>query len=494
MRRKKSAIYLRKSRSDEGIEALRKHKEMLIRLADSKGLHYEIYEEIGSSISLDVRDELNRLFANIDQYENVIVMDIDRLSRSLADMEQIKNLFIDKEIKIITPSQVIDLSVDSQELMVDFQSVIANAEYKQIKKRMRRGRIEGARAGNWVAGVTPLGYNIDKKSKKLVPNKDELPLVREIFRMALTNQTPADISDQLNKRGYKTRKGNKFTAYAIQTILSNMAYIGYVVYRENPDIKGRKPEEVVTPNAHTAIISELDYLEVQKLLKARRTNHGRNSALYRTYLQGLVFCAECGRQMTIQFTSADKEGRNVDSINFQACRTEGCKTQGISCKEVEEAVRVELYSLKSKVFHQFQQLKGQDNRGKEVEYSTLIAKHQSEIKRGEGKLDNLLDLQLDGAIDKDTYSKKKAEIQQDIQELRQEIKRLELSIQKLDKDSQSNMLLHTMRMIDKIDIMDKEEANRWLKTIIARIEYSRPKPNSLRRSAKGEPVINIIAM
>lgn len=491
---KKSAIYLRKSRSDEGIDALRKHKEVLVRLAEGRELQYDIYEEIGSSISLEVRDELNRLFANIDQYENVIVMDIDRLSRSLADMEQIKNLFIDKDIKIVTPSQVIDLSVDSQELMVDFQSVIASAEYKQIKKRLRRGRIEGARAGNWVAGITPIGYDIDRKAKKLMPNKMEVPLIREIFNMALKNLSSGEIALKLNERGYRTRKGNEFTPYAIQTILSNMTYIGYVVYKENAKVKGRKPEEVVTPNAHPAIISELDFLEVQRLMKARRTNQGRNAPLYRTFLQGLVFCAECGRQMTVQYNSADKGDRNHDLLTFQACRTKDCPTQGIKCKDIEDVVRDKIKEQRDEVEKELAAMRGKDTSSLEKDLSKLIEKQNADIKKAKTRLDNLLDLQLDGDIDKETYNRKKDEIQEGIKQSKQEVKRLELQIAGLDTEKQAKKLKQFISYVDNLDLMEKDDANRWLRTIFNRVEYRRAKPKGvLRRSAKGEPEISIVA-
>ncbi|MEH7117190.1 recombinase family protein [Neobacillus vireti] len=488
MTARKSAIYLRKSRAEEGIEALKTHKQVLSRRAAELGLEVDIYEEIGSSVSMEVRDELNRMLARIEEYENVLVMDIDRLSRSLADMEYIKNLFIEKDVKIVTPNQVIDLSIEAQNMMVDFQSVIAKAEYQQIRKRMRIGKLEGARKGHWVSANTPLGYEYDRKTKHLKPNAIEMPLVREIFNLALENMTPTQIARELNDRGYTTRKGNPFSSDGVLSILTNQAYIGYVIYRENPKVKARKATEVITPNSHTAIISELDFLEVQRLIQSRKKNHGRNTLILRSFLQGLVFCKDCGRQMPVVYHRVGSGGRKSESLVFGACRG-GCDNQGIACQEVEREIVIHLKALRNSLEGKLKTLRATDTSSLEKDLQTLIKQHKENIKKYEKRLDNLLDLQLDGEISKEQYANKRAKIENDLQKSKQEIKRLELSIASLDTETQQEKIRYAIKMLDNIRLMPIEEANRFLKSIIGKIYYSRPKAKGIYRRAKAEAEI-----
>lgn len=66
------AIYLRKSRGDEET-SLEKHRMQLLELAHRN--HYvfdqdDVYEEIGSSDSIDSRPEFKRLLDNIKKYKS----------------------------------------------------------------------------------------------------------------------------------------------------------------------------------------------------------------------------------------------------------------------------------------------------------------------------------------------------------------------------------------------------------------------------------------
>lgn len=86
-------------------------------------------------------------------------MDIDRISRENAYAEQVKQMLILNDVKILTPSGAIDLSQESNEMLFSFQAMMANFEYKQIKKRLCRGRLAAAEQGRWVMNnKTPLRY------------------------------------------------------------------------------------------------------------------------------------------------------------------------------------------------------------------------------------------------------------------------------------------------------------------------------------------------
>jgi len=78
------AIYLRKSRDDETeVDVLSKHRQTLHSLVEQKKWTYEVYEEIVSGDSLELRPKMIKLMQRLEEeiYDGVVVMDIDRLSR-----------------------------------------------------------------------------------------------------------------------------------------------------------------------------------------------------------------------------------------------------------------------------------------------------------------------------------------------------------------------------------------------------------------------------
>ena len=123
------AIYLRKSRGD--IEDLNKHKETLIELCNNNSWKYDLYEEIGSSATLE-RPELSKLLSNINNYTKVVVMALDRLSREELGQATITNLFRENNIEVVTPTKIYNFNKEQDTLMSDFEKLLARQEFSII--------------------------------------------------------------------------------------------------------------------------------------------------------------------------------------------------------------------------------------------------------------------------------------------------------------------------------------------------------------------------
>jgi site-specific DNA recombinase len=67
-----------------------------------------------------------------------------------------------------------------------------------------------ARECRFTGGWAPLGYSIE--DKKYVINDTEAPAIRMIFKFADKGMSYRNICDELEKAGYKTRRGKKFVA------------------------------------------------------------------------------------------------------------------------------------------------------------------------------------------------------------------------------------------------------------------------------------------
>ena len=92
-------------------------------------------------------------------------------------------------------------------------------ESENIAQRTAMGRYATAREGGYAGGKPPLGYKAVGGQLVIVP--EEAEIVRLIFSLRAKGMTLMSITSELNKRGYRSKKGNEFKHSAIQTVLNN---------------------------------------------------------------------------------------------------------------------------------------------------------------------------------------------------------------------------------------------------------------------------------
>lgn len=116
---------------------------------------------------------------------------------------------------------------------------VAEQERKNIRLRTMAGRKVKAQKGGYAGGKVPYGYSAF--NGKLVVNENEAQIVRFVFLLREQRCTLQEISDLVNDRGYRTRRGRYFGASQIASILKNEKfYQGYYKYGEMKDyIKGQ---------------------------------------------------------------------------------------------------------------------------------------------------------------------------------------------------------------------------------------------------------------
>lgn len=252
----KYAIYLRKSRADleaerlgEG-ETLARHKKTLTELAVRKGLYVEkIYQEIVSGETIEARPEIQKLISDCyaGKYRGIIIVEVTRLSRGNQGdaqiiMDCLRYSNKNNGMLVVTPTKVCDVahSAEDEEYM-EFELFMSRREYKMIKKRMERGRIQAVIEGNYMGSYRPYGYNILKTrtSRTLVPNTDEAPIVKQIYEWTpKENLTPGKIVKRLNAMGVPTYSGDpEWSIATVRTILTNPTYTGKIRWNDRMMIK-----------------------------------------------------------------------------------------------------------------------------------------------------------------------------------------------------------------------------------------------------------------
>lgn len=238
------AIYLRKSRKDDDAgfaDTLSRHEKMLMDYADRMGLvvhEHDIYREIVSGESIEARPQMQRLLKAVEMrtHTAVLCIELERLSRGNgADQARILKAFQFSNTKIITLNKTYDLASDDEfdEEFFEFGLFMSRREYKTIKRRLLRGRMQSQQEGYFIGSTLPFGYgkikNPEGKGHILVPN-EQTPILQMIFRRYAEGDLLADIVQDLNAAGVQTASSlnAKWSTNRVRDMLRNRVYIGEI--------------------------------------------------------------------------------------------------------------------------------------------------------------------------------------------------------------------------------------------------------------------------
>lgn len=208
------------------------------------------------------------------------------------------------------------------ELLLQFQGMIAEYERALIAERTRRGRIHRARAGDvGVMSSAPYGYRYVRKTDSAAAYfeiiESEAQVVREIFRLCTTNGYALnEVKRHLNDRGVPTRTGKPhWCRTTVWGILRNPAYQGRAAYGKTRVVERvprltrptRQHGRVRSPwRAHEerprqewieipvpAIVDEMTFALAAEQLQ-RNKHFARRRTKEASLLQGMLVCRRCG--------------------------------------------------------------------------------------------------------------------------------------------------------------------------------------------------------
>jgi site-specific DNA recombinase len=170
-------------------------------------------------------------------------------------------------------------------LFVQMLGAFAEFEREVIIDRVIAGMERKAANGEWTHGPRPYGYLVDPVTHRLLPHPEERHVVSDIFTIyARARRGTRAIADQLNSQGVRTKHGKPFSGHTINAMLSNRLYLGETFFRD-----------VVTVDAHQALIDPGTFEECQRILTARGEPGSSRAASNSGYcLTGLITCPECG--------------------------------------------------------------------------------------------------------------------------------------------------------------------------------------------------------
>jgi site-specific DNA recombinase len=207
-----------------------------------------VFEDEGYSGATLARPGLERLrdLVSEGQVEIVLVHSPDRLSRRYAYQVLLLEEFSRQGIEVRFLKGNAGQTPEEQ-LLVQFQGMIAEYERAQITERCRRGKRHRAKTGlvNVLSGA-PYGYRYLKKTEGsdscYVIDENEAPVVRQVYQWYTEEGLSLGaIARRLTNQGVPTRRGKaRWERSVVWAMLRNPAYIGRAAYGKTEPAERRR--------------------------------------------------------------------------------------------------------------------------------------------------------------------------------------------------------------------------------------------------------------
>lgn len=324
---RRAAIYARFSTELQNPLSTADQITLCREYARREGFHVvAAYEDAGiSGAAIQNRPGLINLLddAKAGKFDAVIVEELDRLSRSMADLAGIFDKLTYIGIKIIAVH-----GGEADTITVALRGLTGQMYREDTARKVHRGLsgnvARGKRAGGSVYGYRP--NPADRGNPVIVD--EEAAIIERIFRLYAEGMSPRSICAQFNAAHMKPPRGKLWEASALYGcasrgtgILRNEQYAGRIVWNKTKTIKdpetGRRTHR---PNPrsewqsveaeHLRILPDDLFNAVQRQLAERAHVKHTNPNVHRRpkhLLSGLMRCALCGSNVSVQGTN--KAGR-----------------------------------------------------------------------------------------------------------------------------------------------------------------------------------------
>lgn len=485
--------YLRKSQLDRDFEdlsveeTLHRHRAILGEFIRSQRLNVTvILEEVVSGESLPSRPKMLELLdlVNTGEYDGVVCMDIDRLSRgSGAESGYIMQVLQVNNCKIITPQKTYDLNNESDEQFADMKFMFSRYEHKVINKRLKTGIETSKKEGRYTGSVAPYGYEIVKikgeKGNMLKVLPEEAKFVKMVFDWYTGEGLgTGQIAHRLNDLHVPPRNAAEWIGSTVRQIIDNEHYIGKTMSRKRPIKKqfvdGKLVKKVKRSNdyelyegRHEPIISEEQFELAQKIRKEKRVSPAKISTEISNPFAGLIRCGICGSLMNR--VAPRKISNSKPRFRCKKERNCGCKSHVAS--EVEEAVLEAMREwLEGYIITIGTELPVEDN-GLETALEMLHKRLEDFIEQQ----DSICDLHEKGEYSDRLFKRRNDAIEKEIDKIESDIADLEIKISEQSETQSAalNIIPTTQKLLDSYDELTAKEKNDLWKEVLHHLTFTK---------------------
>ena len=396
----------------------------------------DIYADEGiTGTSVEKREDFQRMMQDCrkGKIDRILVKSISRFTRNtkdcLAAVRELKELGISVQFE----EQGIDTSKVSSEMVTAIMASLAQKQSESISSNVRWGVQKRMQDGTFIPSYLPYGY--ESINGRIQINKGQADVVQKIFSDFLAGRSTEQIATDLRTNNIPCKNGRvQWDSSSVRYILRNEKYTGNSKWQKyyTPNtfpfhckINTGEVQYYWAEGTHPAIISELEYQLVQKLLESKSKRIAkRHNKVY--LLRQKLYCGSCDSVF---------RRKEVNATVYWVClghdRGQNCDI----CQVPEDTINAAFCRLYYKLKHHggpiFTQMLSnlQKIRYSRMLWSENVISLNKKISDTLSQAQFLAQLQQAGGVDPDTFISSNNKLNEQLRRLKQEKARL------LDNDS-----------------------------------------------------------
>ncbi len=462
-------IWIRVSTEDQADGESPKNHEARARMyAEFKKWHVvDLYDLSGvSGKSVIEHPEARRMLLDVKtgKIKALIFSKLARLARNVRELLEISDHFQKYGAHLVSIGESIDTSSPAGRLLFTVIGALAQWEREETSARVAASVPVRAKLGKPIGGKGPFGYMwVDRR---LVVNPAEAPIVRELFSTFLKTKKLLVTARNMNSMGYRTRQGAKYGKTTVKRILTDPTHKGtrranYSKSKGDGKSWLLKPESDWVYHDVEPIVSEEVWKEVNAIIKTNAAPFpSARPCLTGIYtFSGLLYCRRCDKKMYVM----KYPGMTIPRYICRCCKAKINEDiimeqfkNGLRCMSVDPTQLRGIHEDSEKLVHEKEQ---------------QIISLQAEIKPIDKKIDSVIDLFSDGAINKKLLTDKIAELQKRKQQLIKTIPALEGEIAFIKAST-----LHKDRLLSKVqsisslwDSLNHDDEIKLVKELLSKV-------------------------
>ena len=381
----KGVIYARYSSDNQREESIEGQLRECKAFAEKNDIQIvETYIDRALSARTDRRPDFQRMIKDSSgkKFEVVIVWKLDRFARDKYDSAHYKRILKNNGVKVVSATEAISAGAEG----ILLESILEGmAEYysAELSEKVTRGLTENALKCKYNGGTLPIGYMIDSEQYFQI---DPLtaPAVLDAFKHYADGASMREITDEMNLKGVRTKRGGKISINSVTRMLHNRKYIGE--YRYN---------DIVHPNGIPAIVPEDLFNRAQERMAANKKAPAKHKAEDEYLLTTKLFCGKCQCYMV----GESGTGRNKVHRYYKCASVKnhkGCDKKTVKKEWIENLV---IEQIKKLIFDDelIEKLadKAMALQGKENTTLPLLKKQYADTQKS---IDNMLDAIQQGIL------------------------------------------------------------------------------------------------
>lgn len=298
-----------KQQEEEQLEYAKKNNIIIVKF-------YCDEAQTGKKTSRENFQEMLSEAKKLNFINSILVWKTDRFARNTIDSLLLRRDLKKKGISLISITQPIanDNSPEGK-LMTTLLAGMDEYYSENLASNVKRALKSNAKESKFNGGIPPLGYDI--VDGNYVINEKEAEAVRKIFDMRAKGYSLIDISLEMNKLGYKTKRGTEFKKNSLYDLLKNEKYIGNYIYGKGTKDDHRNINENIIKHEGTipAIINKEVFYMVNQGKQTNQSTASKNFYL----LTGLIYCSKCGSIYTGTTQTTKKKNGKIYKNQYYRC-------------------------------------------------------------------------------------------------------------------------------------------------------------------------------